>query len=340
MAWIVRSTATNVSNGSSTSVTVTIPADVQPGDYILETVVATANGATAAQTPPAGWTAISSLTTGNSSTTLRGAYRRVQIGDAGTLATFTLNVSTRWAVILTVIYDDAGGVPRIEQLTQGSGGQTTVIPTPAIDPVNNDDLLIAVFGGAIQTNGTTVTLGANPSFTLQAQACSSSLTLKNGAIGVASMVLSDGNPLPSYNHSSTANVAYAGASLLISSHNTPPTADAGPDQTVNPGAVVTLDGSGSSDFDGSLSAYAWTQISGPTVALSNTAVVQPTFTAPSSVEASVLVFGLIVTDDEGTPSTQDTVNISVGAMSFEHVWDGSAMHKQPIRHWVGNDWTS
>src|SRR5215467_6507558 len=45
-----------------------------------------------------------------------------------------------------------------------------------------------------------------------------------------------------------------------------PTANAGSNQTVISGAAVTLDGSASSDSDGTIASYAWTQTSGtPTV---------------------------------------------------------------------------
>ena len=59
-------------------------------------------------------------------------------------------------------------------------------------------------------------------------------------------------------------------------------ADAGPDQSVDTLATVTLDGNGSSDLDGDLPlTYYWTQTDGPAVTLSDPAVVSPTFTAPS-----------------------------------------------------------
>ena len=51
--------------------------------------------------------------------------------------------------------------------------------------------------------------------------------------------------------------------------NTSPTANAGPNQTVNEGVTVTLDGSNSGDPDGSIVSYLWTQTAGTIVGLSN-----------------------------------------------------------------------
>ncbi len=65
--------------------------------------------------------------------------------------------------------------------------------------------------------------------------------------------------------------------------NEPPTADAGPDQEVAPGATVTLDGSGSTDPDeeDTLS-YHWGQTGGPAVTLTGAATATPSFPAPKS----------------------------------------------------------
>ncbi len=91
--------------------------------------------------------------------------------------------------------------------------------------------------------------------------------------------------------------------------NRPPTANAGLDQTVSPGATVTLDGSRSSDPDsGDTLGYTWTQDSGTTVTLSNPANASPTFTAPAS--PGTLVFSLEV-DDGKVSSDPDTVTITV-----------------------------
>ena len=91
-----------------------------------------------------------------------------------------------------------------------------------------------------------------------------------------------------------------------------PTADAGPDQTgVWEGALVTLDGSGSSDPDDDPLRYRWNQLSGEPVVLSSRNVVNPTFTAPQGLTAEVaLQFRLLVTDPSGRFDA-DTVTVTV-----------------------------
>jgi hypothetical protein len=93
--------------------------------------------------------------------------------------------------------------------------------------------------------------------------------------------------------------------------NTPPTASAGPDQSVDTGAPVTLNGSGSSDTDGTVVGYTWTQVSGPSVTLSGTGA-NRTFTPTT---AGTYIFGLTVTDDDGASSSQDTVTITATTSS-------------------------
>ena len=91
-----------------------------------------------------------------------------------------------------------------------------------------------------------------------------------------------------------------------------PTADAGPDQTgVREGALVMLDGSGSSHPDGDLLRYRWNQLSGESVVLSSQNIVNPTFTAPQGLTADeVLSFRLLVTDPSGRFDS-DTVTVTV-----------------------------
>ena len=93
------------------------------------------------------------------------------------------------------------------------------------------------------------------------------------------------------------------------SESNAPTADAGPNQTVDEGDAVTLDGSGSSDPNNDPLAYSWNQTSGPEVDLTGAGTVSPTFTAPTVSEQTNLVFTLNVT--AGSESHTDTVAIAV-----------------------------
>jgi len=89
-------------------------------------------------------------------------------------------------------------------------------------------------------------------------------------------------------------------------------ANAGPDQSVDAGVMVTLDGRGSSDADGTIAGYTWTQTTGtPTVTLSSRTVAQPTFEAPAVTTATTLTFSLAVRDDRGASSSASSVGISV-----------------------------
>ena len=86
--------------------------------------------------------------------------------------------------------------------------------------------------------------------------------------------------------------------------NSPPIADAGPDQEANEHDMVTLDGSGSVDWDDGIRSYLWTQTAGPPVRLSDTLAAKPTFCAPEvKRDGKVLTFKLTVTDQGGLKST-------------------------------------
>jgi hypothetical protein len=95
------------------------------------------------------------------------------------------------------------------------------------------------------------------------------------------------------------------------STNQPPTADAGPNQNVKEGALVTLNGSNSTDPDGGIASYQWTQVSGTSVVLSSPQAAITTFTAPTvGTSGEALTFSLTVTDHAGLQST-DTCIVNV-----------------------------
>ncbi len=98
--------------------------------------------------------------------------------------------------------------------------------------------------------------------------------------------------------------------ITVTGENATPIADAGPDQgPVAVGAVVALDGTGSSDADGDSLGYHWTQVSGPSVVLSDSNAAQPSFTATAG---GTIIIELIV-DDATVVSATDSVTVTVSA---------------------------
>ncbi|MDR0909266.1 MAG: PKD domain-containing protein [Spirochaetaceae bacterium] len=91
--------------------------------------------------------------------------------------------------------------------------------------------------------------------------------------------------------------------------NVAPTAVAGTDITITlPTSTVNVDGSGSSDTDGTIAAYAWTQTSG-----ADTTIVNPDKAATQVTgltTAGEYVYQLEVTDDDGDSHT-DTIKVTV-----------------------------
>ncbi|NRF13688.1 glycosyl hydrolase family 18 protein [Vibrio coralliilyticus] len=94
--------------------------------------------------------------------------------------------------------------------------------------------------------------------------------------------------------------------------NRAPVAAAGADVSVTGPASVVLDGSSSSDSDGSVASYAWEQLSGTSVSLTGANTAQASFDVAEVAQTETLTFKLTVTDNEGAKGT-DTVVVTVQA---------------------------
>lgn len=97
-------------------------------------------------------------------------------------------------------------------------------------------------------------------------------------------------------------------SVVVDWQNQPPTADAGPDQTVESGRAVTLNGANSTDKEDGIVAYQWIQTSGLPVSLSDPGAAQPTFPAPEvDLQGISLEFELTVIDANGLAKSDSCI---------------------------------
>ncbi|HET9316307.1 MAG TPA: SBBP repeat-containing protein, partial [Vicinamibacteria bacterium] len=121
--------------------------------------------------------------------------------------------------------------------------------------------------------------------------------------------------LPTRNAVQTARLGVEDAFVFRLAPDPPPPvapiASAGADQTVDEGALVTLDGAASSDPNGDALGYHWQQVAGPAVTLSDPTAAQPFFTAPSVPVGGVTLSFRLVVDDGTNASEPDTVDITI-----------------------------
>jgi len=192
----------------------------------------------------------------------------------------------------------------------GGGGDSTPADTQpivnaGIDQTVNEGLTVSLLGTGsdadggvtfswVQTGGISVTLSnsalSNPTFTAPVVTGTIMLTFE--------LTVTD----------STGNSVIDTVLITILNFDSPPTVNAGPDQTVNEGDPVSLAGSGS-DSEGPVT-FSWTQTAGTTVTLSDTTISNPGFIAPNVPSDEVLTFTLTVTDNGGN-SEADSVAIRV-----------------------------
>jgi hypothetical protein len=113
--------------------------------------------------------------------------------------------------------------------------------------------------------------------------------------------------------------------IALAAANIPPVADAGPDQTVDEGVTVTLNGANSDDGDDGIKSFFWEQVgTADPVTLTEPTAEQPSFTAPDvGPDGAALTFRLTVTDNSDATSS-DTCIVNVSWVNIAPVADAGA----------------
>ena len=307
------------SGSASTSVTVTAP--------VLPTVTLTA-------TPP-------SVTTGSSTNLTWSSTNATTCtasgGWTGTKATSGSEVSAALVAntSFTLACTGAGG-------TASASASVTVTPLLPLITLSANPTTIATGGSStlswITQNANSCTASATPANAGWSGGRATSGSQSTGALtATTSFTLSC---------TGAGGTAQQTATVSVVS-NSAPIANAGADSAVVSGSQVTLSGAASSDPDGTIASYAWTQTAGPAVTLS-TSGSNATFTAPTVAVNTVLTFQLIVTDNLGAQSVPDTVNVTVqplaagqaavsGRITFARIpvtttgWNFAGTSQQPTR---------
>ncbi|MDG1121142.1 MAG: PKD domain-containing protein [Glaciecola sp.] len=204
----------------------------------------------------------------------------------------------------------------------GGGGGPTTQPGGTVTPSNSAPVADAGINQSVNTSQIVTLSGAsssdadgdvlNYSWIILDSPVNSNVTLSGNSIVnptftadvsgdyIFGLVVNDG----------TVNSPVDQVTVTASVVNLAPNANAGVDQNTVDGLLITLDGSLSSDPNGDMISYTWLLTDAPTAStatLSNTSIVNPTFTADT---VGTFMFDLVVSDGALVSAT-DSITVTV-----------------------------
>jgi hypothetical protein len=211
-------------------------------------------------------------------------------------------------------------------ISDGNGGTDTAKVTVTVNPVNHSPVASNIKVTTDQDKPVSITLKATDSDKGDTLTFSVSKTANGGKIsnfdnkaGTLTYTPPAGfsgqdafNFKATDSHGAASNTATV--TISINRINKPPIANAGSNATVDEGTRgYYLNGTGSTDPDGQITKYIWTQTAGPAVTLDTTshpgyAIFDVPFVTGSTTK---LTFELIVEDNDGARSQPDSVVISI-----------------------------
>jgi Mg-chelatase subunit ChlD len=185
----------------------------------------------------------------------------------------------------------------------------TLVAAVNLPAATNPQLVVTVADGwDYKVGSAAVTLGATVSNETAAGFTVNRATLGDELLTITYDVTHEGTPcglLPvnasvAYTDDEGALVAFPAVDVYV---NCAPVADAGPDVSVAEGSSVTLDGTGSSDTEGPLSAYVWSGADPSIGSIADAASAAATY---SGLDDGVDTVMLAVTDAGGLTDTDST----------------------------------
>jgi len=226
------------------------------------------------------------------------------------------SVSSQVDASHTGIFTLDAATPGAAYTTESGASYTSVVPNQS--PIANAGIDQTVHVGRTVTldgTGSADPDGNTPltyAWTLLSKPNGSNAALTNALSSMPSFVTdAAGDYIFSLVVTDSLGVPSTPAQVKVSTTNSNPVADAGPDQAVTAiGTVVHLNGSTSYDPDGDTISYNWTLSQlplGSAASLSNPSAANPTFTADVHGEYTAT---LMVTDQFGAVSSVDSVMIS------------------------------